>query len=220
MKWGMSGAGRRFLQALLALLPGIAAAQLTLPQMEASKAEQTMAEWLAHPMEFGVPPKQVKYLRSVPTKLAGHPGPVAVHLIEYTMPDGTYGRGFVNPVTWSFLGPIPYDKLSDVQLVTAYTGWLWLFPAVNDGRAKSKFEAQTLKPLLAELEKEGVVDIAVADQYKVGSSEFFEFTGIRGGKKVKGAGSVGSKLVLDAASPQATLPVVYTYLGLVMKGEI
>ena len=220
MKRGFSGAWRRLLQAFVALLPGLAAAQSMLPPAEASKAEQTMAEWLAHPMEFGVLPKQVKYLRSVPTKLAGHPGPVSVHLVEYVMPDGTYGRGFVNPVTWSFLGPIPYDKLTDLQLVTAYTGWLWLFPAVNDGRAKSTFEAQTLKPLLAELEKEGVVNVTVADQYKVGTSEFFEFTGVRGGKKVRGAGSAGSKLVLDATSPQATLPVVYTYLGLVMKGEI
>lgn len=210
---------KRFFLKLLFLIPGLAASQ-TLPPSEAKEAEAKMAEWLAHPMEFGVKPKSIKYLRSVRTKLAGHSTPIGVHLVEYEMPDGTYGRGFVNPVTWSFLGAVPYDKLTDIELVTAYCGWLWITPAISDGRASTTFEPTTLTALKTALARDKITDIVVVDKYKVGTSEFFEFRGRRGSFKVKGAGSADSKIVLKEESPQAFLPVVFTYLGMVMRGEI
>ena len=214
------GFWRFLLQMIAVVLPSIATAQSSLPPAEVAQIEQTMTTWLSHPMEFGVAPKRVHYLRSVPMNLTFEPAPVSIHIVEYVMPDGTYGRGFVNPVTWSFLGAIPYEKLTDVELVTAYTGWLYQFTLIQQGNAVLVFDAQTLKPLLTELEKEGVKSVVVTTQTKIGTSELFEFTGTRDGKTVKGAGSVGSKLILEANSPQASLPVVFTYLGLVMQGKI
>lgn len=205
---------------LLLLIPALSCAQGALIPSEARKAETTMAEWLAHPAEFGVKPKRTTYLASVETKLAGEPHPIPVHVIEYVMPDGTYGRGFVNPVTWSFIGPLPYSELSNTQLVTAYSGWLWLFSALNNGRAESTFKPQTLPALLAELQREGVSEVSVNGKYRVSTSEFFEFSGVRDGRRIKGAGSAGSKLVLEDSAPLASLPLVYTYLGMVMRGEI
>lgn len=187
---------------------------------ERAAIEATMAEWLAHPMEFSVRPARVNYVTSINTTVAGKPEPVDVHIVEYEMPDGTRGKGFVNPVTWSFLGPLPYEELTDVQLVTAYSGWLWLFSALNHGGAEKNFEPQTRDALIAELASEGISDISVTEQYKVGTSEFFEFRGVRGSAKIKGAGSAGSKLVFEETAPQASLPIVYTYLGMVMRGEI
>ena len=187
---------------------------------EKSAIEATMAEWLAHPMEFGVRPKRASYLTSVKTAVAGYPEPVDVHIVEYEMPDGTYGKGFAKPVTWSFIGPLPYERFTDVQLATAYSGWLWLFTALNNGRAETEFEPQTSDALAAELASEGISNVSITEKYKVGTSEFFGFTGARGGVVVKGAGSAGSKLVFDESAHQASLPVVYTYLGMVMRGEI
>lgn len=200
--------------------PSVAMAQSSLPPAEVEKIEHTMRAWLSHPMEFDVAPKQVHYLRSVTMNLIFEPEPVSVHIVEYVMPDGRYGRGFVNPVTWSFLGPIPYEKLTDVELVTAYIGWLYLFRLHQQDENVTVFDAQTLKPLLAKLEKEGVRDIIITDQTKIGTSELFEFTGTRDGQVVKGAASEESKLILDSKSPQASLPVVFTYIGLVMQEKI
>ena len=191
-----------------------------LPETEVARIESTMAEWLSHPLEFGLEPKRVKYLNSVQTKIAGMPEPISVHVVEYEMPDGTYGKGFVNPVTWSFAGSLRYDGLSEVQLVTAYSGWLWIFSALSDDRAKSEFKPKSINALLAELAQEGITNISVTAKYKVRTSEFFEFVGQRLGKKVRGAGSAGSKIIFDDSAPQASLPVVYTYLGMVMRGEI
>jgi hypothetical protein len=211
---------RYFFQAMVGIMPGLASGQPSLPSDEVAQVENAMAQWLSHPIEFGVPPRSVRYLRSVSIRLADQPAPVVIHMVEYLMPNGIYGRGFVNPVAWSFLGPVPYDKLTDIQLVTAYLGWLWLSSAIQEGRASASFEAHSLKPLIAELNKDGVSGVVMTEQTKVGNLEFFEFTGVREGKPVKGAGAAGSKLILDASSPAAFLPVLYTYLGLLMQEKI
>jgi len=211
---------RRFLLVTAIGLPALAMAQPRLAPAEVAQVEKTMADWLADPHEFGVAPRQVRYLRTVAIALAGEPTPVTVHLVEYRMPNGVYGRGFVNPLAWSFLGQIPYDKLSDQELVTSYLGWLWMFSAIQEGRATPAVAPQALAPLLADLARDGVRDVVVTESTKVGTLEFYAFTGIREGKAVAGAGSGSSRLVLDAASPQAALPVLYTYLGLLMQGKI
>ena len=206
--------------AVAVIVPSLAAAQSPLSSAEVANVEKTMAQWLSHPLEFGAAPRRVHYLRSVPVKLAGQPEPVVLHLVEYLMPNGAYGRGFVNPTAWSFLGPVAYDKLTDLEVVTAYLGWLWHFSAIQEGRALAAFDPQTLKPLITELNRDGVSGVVVTEQAKVGSLEFFAFTGVRDGKAVKGAGSSSSKLVLDAGSPIASLPVLYSYLGMLMQEKI
>lgn len=68
------------------------------------RIENEMAEWLAHPNEFGVRPKRVQLKRTYRVNVITY-GDVKLHLVEYEMPDGTAGRGFVNgSLTWSFLG--------------------------------------------------------------------------------------------------------------------
>lgn len=99
--------------------------------MDNSRAvEQKMAEWLAHPMEFGVRPESVRLKHTYKADLITY-GKLDIHLVDYTMPDGTTGRGFVNEgLTWSFLGP-EVDSIKDEELFVAYCGWAWLFPAVR-----------------------------------------------------------------------------------------
>jgi hypothetical protein len=171
-------------------------------------------------MEFGVAPKRVKYLASIETTILGLDKPVSVHVVEYEMPDGTYGKGFVNPLTWSFAGPLPYDRLTNAQLVTAYAGWFWIFNALHNKQVVTEFQPTTLNAFLRGLEHEGIDNVVVKDTYKVMDSELFEFSGQRAGARIKGAGSIESKLVLDAAAPEASLPMIYSYLGLVMNGQL
>jgi hypothetical protein len=187
---------------------------------DARSAEKTLAEWLAHPMEFGVKPTSTKYLTSISTAVAGMPAPVTVHVVEYQMPDGTYGKGFVNPITWSFLGDLPYDKLTNEQLVTAYSGWVWLFSALQNGNAQTDFAPSTTGSFTRKLKQDGIDGVTITSQYRVGDSEFFEFEGRKAGSKVKGAGSVEATLVFDETEPQAALPIVYTFLAMVMRGEL
>ena len=101
------------------------------------------------------------------------------------MPDGTHGKGFVNPITWSFIGNLPYDKLTNEQLVMAYSGWVWLFSALQNETAESDFAPSTADALMQKLESEGLRDFSITGKYRVGDSEFFEFSAQRAGTKVK-----------------------------------
>jgi hypothetical protein len=59
---------------------------------------------------------------------------------------------------------------------------------------------------IPELDREGVTDVSVKANYKVGTSEFFEFSGKRGGNNVEGAGSTGSKLINEKTCTAGIIP--------------
>jgi hypothetical protein len=83
--------------------------------------EGKMAEWLAHPNEFGVIPEVVRFKKIYKAKLITY-GNVEIHLVDYEMPDGTTGRGFVNGrLTWSFLGD-EVNMIKDDDFFVAYCG--------------------------------------------------------------------------------------------------
>jgi hypothetical protein len=176
------------------------------------RIENQMAEWLAHPNEFGVGPKTVRYLRAykltiVPT------GDTEVHLVEYEMPDGTKTRGFVNPpLTWSFIGDV--SKFSDHELLLAYCGWSWLFPRIQAGTVLTKFISDGEEArYITQKRAQGFSDVKVTARYKIGTSEIFEVEGVREGKPAKSAGNTETDRSYGDDSPQFALPAIYSFLG-------
>jgi hypothetical protein len=199
-----------------AFLPLLCAAAPSAEQI--AGIEKTFAAWLAQPQQTGNAPKRTKYLASVPTKLPGA-GAVEVHIVEYETADGAYGKGFANPVAMSF-GALPYKRLSDAQLVTAYTGWLLLASGLEDKRIATQFTARTLAALQAELKKQGLNKIIIKQQYRLDTLELFEFEAMKGTKKFFGAGQAGAALVFEQGAPETALPMIYTYLGKLQRGEL
>ena len=175
--------------------------------------EAKMAEWLAHPNEFGVPPKSAKFLRTYKAKLITY-GDVEIHLVAYEMPDGTTGRGFVNGgLTWSFLGP-EINSIKDDELFTAYCGWAWLFPALQQGTVQTKFVSSGEESrYLAKKKQEGLSDIEVTERYKIGTSELTEFRAKRSGSAIRGAGDTNGEVVFSSSDPKYNLPSIYFLLG-------
>ena len=174
--------------------------------------EQEMADWLAHPAELGVPPKSVRLKRTYRGEVLVQ-GAVEIHLVEYEMPDGTTGRGFVNgSLTWSFLSDL--SAMSDDDLLLAYWGWAWLFPAIQAGSAVQNFQSLTEERAFTEKKlADGFADLQLGNRYKIGTSELFEFKGTVGGKQFVGAGNMESEVVFDATDPKAALPPIYFLLG-------
>ncbi|WP_150047759.1 hypothetical protein [Methylomonas rhizoryzae] len=175
--------------------------------------EEKMAEWLSHPAEFGVAPKSVSFIKTYNAKLISY-GNVQIHLVSYTMPDGTVGRGFVNGgLTWSFLGS-DLNAISDDDLFQAYCGWAWLFPALQDGSVQNKFESSGEEErFFDKLKKEGYSDIHPGGRYKIGTSELTEFRTKRNGTDFRGVGDTNSDLVFPASDPRFNLPSIYFFLG-------
>jgi hypothetical protein len=175
--------------------------------------EQEMADWLAHPMEFGVPPKTVRLKRTYRGEVITQ-GAVTIHLVEYEMPDGTLGRGFVNgSLTWSFPGD-DINAIADDDLMVAYCGWAWLFPATQAGNVPSEFESLTEERAFTEKKlADGFADVQLGSRYQIGTSELFEFKGTSNGQQFVGAGNTESEVVFAATDPKAALPPIYFLLG-------
>lgn len=174
--------------------------------------EQELAQWLAHPNEFGTLPKSVKHRQAYKLNLMNY-GPSVVHLIDYEMPDGTKGKGFVNPVTWSFLGD-EANSIPDKSLILAYCGWLFLFPGLQSGAVKTQFESDGEEQrYLSQLEANGLSGIEITERYQIGTSELFGFTAKYNGAPVRGAGNTESEVGYPASDPHFHLPSIYFLLG-------
>jgi len=176
------------------------------------KIEEEMAEWLAHPNEFGVRPKSVRHKRTYQASLIH--GDAEIHLCEYVMPDGTCGRGFVNgSLTWSFLGE-GVEAIDDDNLLLAYCGWAWLFPAIQSGGVVTDFVSEGEEArYLAQKEAQGLTDVEITGRYLIGTSELFEFVGSYQGTAARGAGDTGDEVGFMAGDPCFNLPAIYFFLG-------
>jgi hypothetical protein len=175
--------------------------------------ENQMAQWLAHPNEFGVPPLSVRHKHTYHLDLLGH-GDVEVHLVEYAMPDGRQGRGFVNgSYTWSFLGD-GVNAIDNDHLLLAYCGWLWLTPAMHTGSVITRFDsAGEEMRYLNKKQQQGITEVSIANRYKIGTSELFEFTGRYQGKPAKGAGDTSHDIGFVSTDPCFNLPPIYFLVG-------
>jgi hypothetical protein len=202
-------------------LAGLVEHTMAAPKQTLSPEAQ-LSEWLAFPGEFGKKPASTREVAAITVKIGGLDAPALVHVVEFRMPDGAYGKGFVSSdsYTWSFGSRLPYDRLTDEQLVIAYAGWSWLFPAVHSKAAATEFQPATLKRFLANLAEKGLTDIAVGNKYKIQDAEIFEFRATRSGIPVVGAGSEESELIVGEATPQASLSMVYWYLGMYMNDKL
>ena len=177
------------------------------------RIEEKMAEWLAHPTEFGVQPKIVRFKRTYKAKLITY-GNVQIHLVHYEMPDGTIGRGFVNAgLTWSFLGEL-INSIKDDDLFVAYCGWAWLFPPLQKGTVQTNFVSNGEEArFLAKKQGEGLTEIQVTDRYKIGTSELTEFRAKQQDRIVRGAGDSTAEVLFTDDDPRFNLPSIYFLLG-------
>ena len=174
--------------------------------------EQELAQWLAHPNEFGQAPSTIKHRRAFPLQLMNF-GETVVHLIDYQMPSGTKGRGFVNPITWSFLGD-EINAIPDEKLLVAYCGWAFLFPGIQAGGIETKFESNGEEQrYLDDLTSKGLTEIIVEGRYRIGTSELYGFKAKFNGEPVRGAGNTETEVGYTAAHPCIHLPSIYFLLG-------
>jgi hypothetical protein len=184
------------------------------------RAERRMAEWLAHPNEFGEEPTSVRYRKTYRARLITH-GDVQIDLVDYAMPDGTIGRGFVNgSLTWSFLGE-GVRAISDDDLLVAYCGWAWLFPALQGGSVETSFEsAEEQARFRGQKAGAGLSEFRITGRFKIGTSELFEYTGEFAGKRVKGAGNTEDDVSFAEGDANFGLPAIYFLLGRVAVQSI
>lgn len=150
-------------------------------------ALESMAEWLAHPMEYGVAPAELSvYYRK---EVDWFNEREKVFLVKYLMPGGESGIGFTGPITWSFhsisLEEIKgmYQRTHKQRLVSLYAGWFLAFVLSQEDPSLTQPDAEKMRRLIEELqtvneeETQYPVNLQFHDYMKVGEREHYIFKG-------------------------------------------
>lgn len=179
------------------------------------KAEQELAGWLAHGNEYGVAPKRVSHKRSFNVNFMAF-GPLEVHLLDFEMPNGAKGRGFVNPFAFSF-GNDELQKLHaipDDDLLACYCGMAWLMNSRQCGLVKTDFRSAGEEARYVGVKTaQGFQNVQITDRYLIGESELFEYSARWQGAEVKGAGNTTGEVLFSENDPLFQLPAIYTAVG-------
>jgi hypothetical protein len=89
-----------------------------------ARAEGELAEWLAEPMQFGLPPHEMELVERQRQFWPGYDQPVDCFLFRYAyrLPGGEIsGVGIVGPATHSLM--VDFDDWPPADIYAAYAGW-------------------------------------------------------------------------------------------------
>jgi hypothetical protein len=176
-----------------------------------AKIEKALADWLAHPSELGEAPRAVKYRCSRKRKSFGKS--VKIHLVDYEMPDGRKGLGFVGPFAWAFDEP-SLANADEEDVLKAYLGLVFVMFGEHAGLLETEFDSRdgevALKQTLAE---SGFSNISIGEKFKLDELAVFEFVATKDGKELRGAGNKDFAVYHGAEEPLYHIPQAYVFFG-------
>ena len=179
-----------------------------------------MANWLAHPMEFGEPPEAIEEIYRERTYWPLFDQKVTLAFHYYRMKDGFSSIGMTGPITWSFLG----DDLSGFtmeELKRLYAGWYIAFAAVNSPNYDRQQNKQARQALEEKLRYTQPSFIKIVDYLAFGALVFYAYTITRDGKELTLATDGTEQMTYEAQSKYLRLPPLYYFLGsLFFEGKL
>lgn len=137
--------------------------------------EEKMAEWLAHPMEFGKPPEKIKEIYRVETDWPLFDEKVTFALHSYEMENKYSAIGMTGPITWSFLD-IKFDQFSPEELKVLYAGWHVNFIAINSENYSPEKSQEKQNEILQQLSSNVPGFIEIVDFLYIGDLLFYAYT--------------------------------------------
>ncbi|MEZ4662387.1 MAG: hypothetical protein R2911_32960 [Caldilineaceae bacterium] len=184
------------------------------------KSEQELANWLAHPLEFGEPPLEVNEIHQEETSWLLIDEQVSLSFHRYIMKDGFSSVGMTGPITWSFLG----DDLSDFSmedLKRLYAGWHISFMAINSANY-SKEENDKKQQATAEILTRTVDGFSTIIEYlSFGELAFYAYEYIRDNHKFVVATDRENQSEFGVDSKYLRFPLLYYFLGsLFFEGKL
>ena len=176
-------------------------------------ALNTMTNWLSHPSEFGKSPLDIQIIDHRTMEWPFFDTPQEVFLLAYTMPNQYKGIGITGPITWSFMGNIPFNQFSYDELYLLYAGWYILFVIINKPDYKKPENRAKEKQLISRLKEQDYSQIEVTNQWYIGNVIYYEANLSKAGISYKMAGSLQDHSIYRADDILMSLPAIYFYLG-------
>ena len=104
------------------------------------------------------------------------------------------------------------ESIEDDDIVTAYAGWAFLFPRIQEGFIETDFEASDQEHTFRE-QMSQCDDFEITDKFRIGELDLFEYRGSLDGQKIRGCGCTEGNMYFTSDMPQYSLPAVYFFIG-------
>lgn len=177
-----------------------------------NRSEQEMADWLAHPMEFGEAPEEVQEIHRERTQWPLLDDEVELVFHRYRTKDGFTSIGMTGPITWSFLG----DDLRGFtmgELKRLYAGWYINFAAVNSSGYSVEQNRREKESLAKQLRETLEGFVKIVDYVRAGELVFYAYRARRDRQEVVVATDTAEDLVYEPESKYLRLPPLYYFMG-------
>jgi hypothetical protein len=148
-----------------------------------NRSEKEMSAWLAHPMEYGKPPLEIKEIHREKTAWPFTDGKVEVVFHEFKMDEQRSNIGMTGPITWSFRTDLHGFSMEEIKKI--YAGWYVSFmttQAENFSKEQHELEWKNMDEYL----KERIPGfISIKEFLHVESADLLFYTYVKeeGGKK-------------------------------------
>jgi hypothetical protein len=185
-----------------------------------NNSEQEMATWLAHPMEFGTPPMEIKEIYREKTSWPLFDDEIELVFHQYKMKNGFTSIGMTGPITWSFLGD-NLNGFSMEELKRLYAGWYIAFSAINSENYSEKQNQKQWVEVEAKLKREHTNFINVLDYLSVGELIFYAYKVMQNDAPIVIVTDIENQMEYEANSKYLRLPPLYYFLGsLFFEGKL
>ena len=175
--------------------------------------------WLKNSSSINSTPVKVNFIKSFKKMFLLLDQKVRINLFEYQLSDGSKGRAFTGPLTWSFLGD-GIDQIKNEDLIIAYCGWFFLTLGCQYGSIISDFdnEEESVSFITGKIQDELDPKAKLMSKYKVADIFYLEFEGLKAGVRFKQAiGNDNSSFYCDENDTEFALPALYFMLGLIQQ---
>lgn len=142
-----------------------------------------MANWLAHPMEFGAQPEEIEEIHRERTYWPLFDKKVQLAFHRYRMKDGFTSIGITGPITWIFLGD-DLNGFTIEELKYLYAGWYIAFAAVNSSNYAKEKNQQQQQALTERLSAKVAGFVSVVDYLAFGELVFYAYKIKRGDEEI------------------------------------
>lgn len=131
----------------------------------AARAEGDLAEYLAHPARFSLPPAELELIDATRQPWPGHSQPVDCFLFrfEYALPQGEFsGVGIAGPVTHALYADL--EDLSPDDIYAVYAGWFAEHEEISETSAEELDSAHQVEwqALQTQLDAQGFQNLRLA----------------------------------------------------------
>lgn len=181
--------------------------------IDETQAVETMRSWLLDAVDFKDEPQNMELLDSYVVVWPRDNDKQQAHLVRFEMKSGFIGVGLTGPVTWCFVGEVPFDAMDTDLILLLYLGWYIMFLVQKAERYQDPVDFNNKLDVYRILEIYGVSEMREVDKFAFIDSMYYEIRGVYDSKPCRIVSQDNDYLFINAEDIPDLIPALYWVLG-------